>query len=85
MCKVNYAVCEDKPKWDYDGHESVLREGIELIDGKICHNGNPCTFKFNKDKITIGCHTITPEAMRFILSQWDAKFLEMPTEFVVQP
>lgn len=63
----------------------IKREGIDLIEGKICHDGDPCTFKFNEHRITIGCHTITPDAMRFILSKWDTKFLGVPTDFTIQP
>lgn len=93
MCFPNNNECEDKSKWVYDGHEAVLRkgielikrEGIDLIESKICHNGIPCTFKFNEYKITIGCHTITPDALKFILSKWDAKFLGGPKDFTIQP
>lgn len=56
----------------------TVRPNISLHHGKICHDGDPCRVVLKKDKISVGCTDITPEALRWVLSAYEKAFSESP-------
>ncbi len=63
---------------------TLNRPLIDFKFGVITHDGIPCRVVMTKDKISIGCSDITPEAMRYISTIYGEKFPAMEISYVIQ-
>lgn len=60
------------------------RPKITLQDGQICHSGGPCRVVLSREKISVACTDITPEALRHVLAEWN-KIYGIPDSVELQP
>lgn len=51
----------------------------------VKNNGEPIRMVMSRSKIRLGCTEITPNAAKFILSEWEMRFGKAETEIVIQP
>lgn len=50
------------------------RPFVSIKDGVVDMDGKPARVVLRRDRIFVGCHDITPEAVEFILKQWKKEF-----------
>lgn len=63
----------------------VGRPKITFAHGKLLHNNLNCRVVLRKDLVSIGCSDITPEAIRYLLDEYERAFPETAEEVVLQP
>ena len=52
----------------------IFRPLVTLKNGVVMLDGEKARVILKKDKIFVGCHDITPDAARFLVSAWDKQF-----------
>lgn len=74
--KSSHTVAVESPT-KYDGLLSTPRRPLISFDEeekRVYHNSQPCKVVLRKDKISVGCSDITPEAAKFIYERWFKEF-----------
>lgn len=75
--KSSHTVTVDSHSSKYDGLLSTARRPVisfNEADQKVYHNTQPCKVVLRKNKISVGCSDITPEAAKFIYERWLKEF-----------
>lgn len=53
-------------------------------ENKILHDCKPCRVVLRKHKISVGCSDITPQALKFLLDEYNKSFKPEEREVVIE-